>query len=128
MPNSILVALGVPPEFQPARYFKLAKRFSETGSVFFGVYQNCFLDDLIISIGKTVNSFSGSFNTLSNLLVYGLNQLNFDDANNNIVNMYKVSQKASPTEAEVQDFGKRLGSVFTNIFNVKIPAVQYQDF
>lgn len=114
--------------YRPGTYFKLAKRFSEIGSVFFGLYNQCFLDDLIISVGRTVNSFSGGFNTVTTIGVYFLNLLNFDDPDNDIVVMYNTYLAASPSDAQIKDFGLRLGKGFTKIFNVQVPSVQYQDF
>ena len=33
---------------------------------FLTIIRDCYLDDMLISFGKTVNSFSGSLNTLTN--------------------------------------------------------------
>lgn len=126
--NSAISAFVDNVWYRPATYFKLTKRGSEVGSVFFNLYNMCFLDDLIIAIGKTVNSFSGQFNTLANMFVVGLNLLNFDDVDNDIVNMYEAATAASPTDAEIQDFGRRFGMIFTLLFNVQVPEVQYNDF
>jgi len=126
--NSVISSFVTEVWYRPATYFKLTKRASEVGSVFFNLYNMCFLDDLIIAIGKTVNSFSGQFNTLANMFVVGLNLLNFDDIDNDIVHMYEAATVASPTDAEIQDFGRRFGAIFTLLFNVQVPEVQYNDF
>jgi hypothetical protein len=82
--NSIVSTLTNNAWIQPNTYFKLFKRGQELSTLFFTVYDKCYFDDLMIAVGRTVNSFSGGFNTMTTLAVYSFNLLNLDDPNNDI--------------------------------------------
>ena len=132
--NSIVTTLTNNPWYQPNTYFKLLKRGQEIGTLFFTLYDKCYLDDLLIAVGRTVNSFSGGFNTMTTLAVYLFNLLNLDDPTNDITNMLTISKwgnTASGVTPVINDdtksteVGKVLGKIFTKIFNVQVPDVQY---
>ena len=90
------------------------------------------MDDLLIAVGRTVNSFSGGFNTMTTLAVYAFNLLNLDDPNNDIVVMLTTAEQSTAAPSTWTDaskanaVGKTLGKIFTKIFNVQVPDVQYQ--
>lgn len=46
----------------------------------------------MIAVGRTVNSFSGGFNTMTTLAVYAFNLLNLDDSSNDIVVMLNIAE------------------------------------
>ena len=52
--NSIISGITTNAWEQPGTYAKIIKRLSESGSVFFTFYNNCYIDDLIITMGRTV--------------------------------------------------------------------------
>jgi hypothetical protein len=128
--NSIVSTLTNNPWIQPNTYFKLLKRGQELSTLFFTFYDKCYFDDLMIAVGRTVNSFSGGFNTMTTLAVYSFNLLNLSDPNNDITKMLDIIDTAETatitTDTKAKDVGKILGKIFTKIFNVQVPDVQYQ--
>jgi hypothetical protein len=128
--NSIVSTLTTYPWFQPNTYFKLLKRGQELSTLFFTFYDKCYFDDLMIAVGRTVNSFSGGFNTMTTLAVYSFNLLNLSDKNNDITKMLDLIDKAEDTtfttDIKAKEVGKILGKIFTKIFNIQVPDVQYQ--
>jgi hypothetical protein len=114
--------------YRPATYIKLLKKGSEMGSVFFLMYSDCYFDDLIISIGRTINSFSGSFNTLITSGVYMLNLLDFSDTTNPLTIMYSITTTSSWGDDDIQEYGLYFATMLKNIFNIEVPEVQYMDF
>jgi len=127
--NSIVSTLTNNPWIQPNTYFKLLKRGQELSTLFFTLYDKCYFDDLMIAVGRTVNSFSGGFNTMTTLAVYSFNLLNLSDENNDITKMLDIIDDATTkytTDTKAKEVGKILGKIFTKIFNVQVPDVQYQ--
>jgi hypothetical protein len=128
--NSIVSTLTNNPWIQPNTYFKLLKRGQELSTLFFTFYDKCYFDDLMIAVGRTVNSFSGGFNTMTTLAVYSFNLLNLSDENNDITKMLDIIDDKPAgkytNEARPKEVGKILGKIFTKIFNVQVPDVQYQ--
>ncbi len=127
--NSIVSTLTNNPWIQPNTYFKLLKRGQELSTLFFTLYDKCYFDDLMIAVGRTVNSFSGGFNTMTTLAVYSFNLLNLSDSNNDITKMLDIidePENATTTDDKAKRVGKILGKIFTKIFNVQVPDVQYQ--
>jgi hypothetical protein len=128
--NSIVSTLTNNPWIQPNTYFKLLKRGQELSTLFFTLYDKCYFDDLMIAVGRTVNSFSGGFNTMTTLAVYSFNLLNLSDENNDITKMLDIIEDIPAgtytNEARPKEVGKILGKIFTKIFNVQVPDVQYQ--
>ncbi len=127
--NSIVSTLTNNPWIQPNTYFKLLKRGQELSTLFFTLYDKCYFDDLMIAVGRTVNSFSGGFNTMTTLAVYSFNLLNLSDSNNDITKMLDIideTENATTTDDKAKRVGKILGKIFTKIFNVQVPDVQYQ--
>jgi hypothetical protein len=128
--NSIVSTLTNNPWIQPNTYFKLLKRGQELSTLFFTFYDKCYFDDLMIAVGRTVNSFSGGFNTMTTLAVYSFNLLNLSDPNNDITQMLDIIDKAedatTTTDTKAKAVGKILGKIFTKIFNIQVPDVQYQ--
>lgn len=114
--------------FRPSTYFKLIKKSSELGQLFFVMYSDCYFDDMIISVGRTINSFSGGFNTLITSLSYGLNLLDFTDTTNPIVVMYSIVDDNTFADDYIQDFGLYFATIIKNIFNIEVPEVQYGDY
>ena len=106
------------------------KRGQELSTLFFTLYDKCYFDDLMIAVGRTVNSFSGGFNTMTTLAVYSFNLLNLSDPNNDITMMLdiidSVESTTNTTDMKAKKVGKILGKIFTKIFNVQVPDVQYQ--
>ena len=131
--NSIVSVITDFAWFQPNTYFKLLKRGQELSTLFFDTYDKCYLDDLLIAVGRTVNSFSGGFNTMTTLAVYSFNLLNLSEPTNDITMMLDKVDAAAPStvttatkDATARAVGKILGKIFTKIFNVQVPDVQYQ--
>ena len=128
--NSIVSTLTSNPWFQPNTYFKLLKRGQELSTLFFTMYDKCYFDDLMIAVGRTVNSFSGGFNTMTTVAVYSFNLLNLNDKNNDIRKMVEIingtETRNFTVEQRPKEVGKVVGNIFTKIFNVQVPDVQYQ--
>ena len=98
-------------------------------------------------MGRTINSFSGGFNTAATVVVQGLQIFNFDgevttgETDDDFagysygLKMLRLIEKAedavaadaaADTKPFVVNFGKILGKIFTKFFNVQVPDVQYQ--
>lgn len=103
--NSIAATLIDNVWYRPATYFKLIKKSSEMGQLFFVIYSYCYFDNMIISVGRTINSFAGGFNTAVTSLTYALNLLDFTDTTNPLVLMYSIVDDATYTDAYVEEFG-----------------------
>jgi hypothetical protein len=114
--------------YRPATYFKLIKKSSEIGQLFFVMYSECYFDDMIISVGRTINSFSGGLNTAVTSLSYAMNLLDFTDTTNPLVIMYSIVDDATFADDYVQDFGLYFATIIKNIFNIEVPEVQYEDY
>ena len=121
--NSVISGITTNAWEQPGTYAKIIKRLSESGSVFFTFYNNCYIDDLIITFGRTVNSISGLFNTATTAFAYILNNM---DATQTTSIFYQMD--ADVTAASVMDFGTSIGIIFTSVFNIQVPNVQYNSF
>ncbi len=107
------------------------------------MYSKCYLDDLIIAVGRTVNSFSGGFNTAATVVIQGFQIFNFDgevasasetdtDYANypyglKMVRLIEDTELPAVTDNAIE-FGKILGKIFTKFFNVQVPDVQYQSY
>ena len=69
---------------------------------------------------------------MTTLAVYAFNLLNLDDSSNDIVVMLNIAEQStvSPStwtpDTKANAVGKILGKIFTKIFNVQVPDVQYQ--
>lgn len=85
---------------------------------------------MLIAVGRTVNSFSGGFNTMTTLAVYAFNLLNLDDPSNDINKMIAITAETetatNTADVKARRVGIVLGKIFTKIFNVQVPDVQYQ--
>jgi len=79
---------------------------------------------MVITIGKTVNSFSGGLNTGTTLVVYLLNLLNTSSATNALVLMY-AAQSVTPTTQANLDFGTEIGIIISQILNFSVPDATY---
>ncbi len=100
-----------------------------------------------------MNSFSGGFNTAATIVVQSFSIFDFTEASydsdgdgtttdteaNTVYDNFSASVKmvniidgtapASPTDLNnPKGFGKVLGKVFTQFFNVQVPDVQYQSY
>ena len=107
------------------------------------MYSKCYLDDLIIAVGRTVNSFSGGFNTAATVVIQGFQIFTFtgevasanetvaDYANYpyglKLVRLIEDTELPAVTNNAIE-FGKILGKIFTKFFNVQVPDVQYQSY
>jgi hypothetical protein len=90
----------------------------ETGSIAYNMYDKCYFDDILINIGKTINSFSGALNTAAKSGVYAMNLLNTAGTNNALVNMYDITiaTQVAPggsAQSSVQLFGTQIGIIIT---------------
>jgi hypothetical protein len=77
-------------------------------------------------VGRTVNSFSGGFNTLATFGIYSFNLLNLSDPKNDISTMltiYELTESEMPKLAKALAIGKVLGKIVTKIFNFQVPDV-----
>lgn len=107
------------------------------------MYSKCYLDDLIIAVGRTVNSFSGGFNTAATVVIQGFQIFTFNgevaSANETVADYanytygLKLVRLIEDTELpavtnNAVEFGKILGKIFTKFFNVQVPDVQYQSY
>ena len=106
-------------------------------------YSKCYLEDLIIAFGRTINSFSGGFNTAATVVVQGFQIFTFtgevdaatetdtDYANYpyglKMLRLIDDTERPAVTDNALE-FGKLLGKIFTKFFNVQVPDVQYQAF
>jgi hypothetical protein len=133
--NTVIDQITTVPWYQPGTYFKLFKRIQELGALVFAMYDLCFIDDLVIAVGRTVNSFSGGFSTATTLVTYvvfdllSLNQGNSDL--NTMMNFIEKNNGVSATLSvndQAQGVGKSYGRIFTKIFNMQVPDVQYNQF
>ncbi len=115
-PNSAITAITDNPYYMPGTYFKLAKRGSEIANLYFAMYEQCYLEDLTIAIGTTVNSLSGGFNTATTLVVYVLNNLDISSPDNVLTMLY-----AHANADDVENFAITLAGVFKSLFNVQVP-------
>jgi hypothetical protein len=93
------------------------KRIAEVGVVFFNFYSYCFVDDVVISVGRTVNSFSGGFNTLIN---FGFRLFSDADVQDNIVSYAQ--------DGDAKNYGIYLGYFLKKLLNVQVPDYQYTDY
>ena len=90
--NSIANTLTNNPWYLPNTYFKLLKRGQEFTTMYFSFYDKCYLDDLMIAQGRTMNSFSGALNTITTLAIYLYNlATTFDDIENDITKMLSIT-------------------------------------
>ena len=97
------------------------------------LYSKCYFDDIVIAIGRTINSFSGGFNTLTTLGVYFINLLNLSDSSNDLVKMIiYFDGQVDPVIAADPDasklVGKVLGKILKKILNVQVPEVKYSKY
>lgn len=106
-------------------------------------YSKCYLEDLIIAFGRTINSFSGGFNTAATVVVQGFQIFALDgevaaasETDQDYANYpygLKMIRLIDNTERpavsdNALEFGKLFGKVFTKFFNVQVPDVQYQSY
>lgn len=126
--NGIATTLITSTWMRPATYIKLLKKSSEIGQVFFVMYSECYFDDMIISLGRTLNSFSGALNTFVTSLTYCMNLLDFTDTTNPLVLMYSIVDDGTYADDYVTDFGLEFSTILKNIFNIEVPEVQYEDY
>jgi hypothetical protein len=122
-PNSVMTTVASGPWYMPGSYFILGKLLSESGTVFFTFYDNCYIDDMLISLGRTINSISGAFNTAITAVTYFFNNYDTTDSSTSFYELDAYATADSPT-----DFGTVLGVIVTEIFNIQVPSVQYGDF
>lgn len=122
-PNSVMSQVTSDPWKQPGSYFVVAKLVSESGSMFFSFYDYCYIDDMLISVGRTINSISGAFNTLITAVTYFFNNYDYTDST---TSFYSLNDYATSDSAT--DFGIVMGVIVTEIFNIQVPSVQYNDF
>jgi hypothetical protein len=107
------------------------------------LYSKCYLDDLIIAVGRTVNSFSGGFNTAATVVIQSFQIFNFEgevESGSETADDYasytygiKLLRLIEDTELpavthNAAEFGKILGKIFTKFFNVQVPDVQYESY
>lgn len=97
---------------------------------------------MIIAVGRTINSFSGGFNTAATVFLQSLSIFNFDgevtsgeteenyDGYSYGLKMLRLIEDTELPDVDnnVQEFGKILGKIFTKFFNVQVPDVQYQSY
>lgn len=107
------------------------------------MYSKCYLDDIIIAAGRTVNSFSGGFNTLATVAIQGFQIFTFTgevasasetatDYENytygiKLLRLIENTELPAVTDNAIE-FGKIFGKIFTKFFNVQVPDVQYQSY
>lgn len=133
--NTLVNALTTNPYYQPGTYLKLVKRSSEIAAVGYNMFDSCYLDDLLISFGRSINSLSGAANTLTVSVVYILNIL---DVNNGSTDLRLLLSAVDNNRDQnlnnyildtgVEQFAVILGRMVTKIFNIKVPDFQYQDY
>jgi hypothetical protein len=112
-------------------------------SITYLYYSKCYLEDLIIAFGRTINSFSGGFNTAATVVIQGFQIFSLDgevaaatetDADYakysyglKMIRLVDDTERPNVTDNAIE-FGKLLGKVFTKFFNVQVPDVQYQSY
>lgn len=133
--NTLVNALTTNPYYQPGTYLKLVKRGSEIAAVGYNMFDSCYLDDLLISFGRSINSLSGAANTLTVSIVYLLNILDVSSSSTDlrlllaaVDNNRDQNYNNVITDTGVEQFGVILGKMVTKIFNIKVPDFQYQDY
>lgn len=87
------------------------------------LYSSCYLNDLVIAFGKTVNSISGALDTVMTGAVFAWNNYDLTDATSMISILYAAAIAVAP-----QDFGIAIGQVIREFFNIVVPSAQYQDY
>lgn len=118
--NTVIDQITTVPWYQPGTYFKLFKRIQELGALGFAMYDLCYIDDLVIAVGRTVNSFSGGFSTATTLVTYVVFNL-FSMTNgsgdlNTMMNYIERNNGVSATltdNMQAQGVGKSYGRIFT---------------
>ena len=63
---------------------------------------------------------------MTTLAVYAFNLLDLTASDNDIANMMKLYDGTKTSTNKPKDIGKIMGKIFTKIFNVQVPDVQYQ--
>lgn len=102
---------------QPQSYIRLIKKVNDISLLFLSVSNNCSFNNILISLGRTLNSFSGVFNTAVTGFVYFLSW----DAD--LQTMVDGVTNDDPTAV-----GKIIGYIFQKIFNAAVPEVTYGDY
>lgn len=82
---------------------------------------NCRLDDVFISTGKMVSSFSGLFNGLVN----GAFRILVDETDQN--ELKAALAAIGDTQGDI-DLGVAFGTIFKKFFQIEVPSYQYKDF
>ena len=95
----------------------MGKSGSEIAALYFAFYSDCYIEDLTIAIGLTVNSFSGSLSTLATTFIWFLTFLDISDTTGDFYYMDSYA-----TADSVSDFGVLLGGIVTALFNVQVPS------
>lgn len=134
--NTLVNALTSNPYYQPGTYLKLIKRGSEVAAIGYNMFDNCYLDDLVISFGRSINSLSGAMNTFTVSAVYLLNILDVSNSGTDLRlllsacenNLDQTQSTPYVQDNGVEQFGVLLGKMVTKIFNIKVPDFQYQDY
>jgi len=107
-------------------YIKLAKRYYEIyQSQVYQIFDYCNIEDALISVGKTVSTFSGAFNGVVN----GLFRI-FSDSilKGEMSSAIAAYESASSTTTDANNLGIVLGQFFQKLFEMQVPSYQYNDF
>jgi len=134
--NTLVNALTQNAYYQPGTYLKLLKRGSEVAAIGYNLFDQCYLDDLLISFGRSINSLSGALNTVTVSVVYILNILDVSNGNTDLRlllsacdnNLDQTRSDYWVTDSGVEQYAVILGKMVTKIFNIKVPDFQYQDY
>lgn len=123
--NSAITAFTTNPYYQPGTYFKLAKRGTELAALFYAFQDKCYIKDLVIAWGKTLNSISGALNTATVSVVQILNLLDGDSSSNRLVTMTDAitsyNNGAVTASAACESVGTAMGQLVTDLFNIQVP-------
>ena len=80
----------------------------------------------MIAYGRTVNSFAGGFNTLTTSGIYAFNQLDVNKVDSDLNFMVDIIEGGMTEDQRAKIVGKRLGIIFTKLYNVQVPEVEFK--
>lgn len=82
----------------------------------------------MIAYGRTVNSFAGGFNSMTTFGIYAFNLLDMAKTANDLNLMLDIKEDPAITDERerAQKIGTILGQIFTKLYNVQVPDVEFK--
>ena len=116
----------------PSTYIVTTKRYIEMTILFYQLYNACYLDDMVIQVGLSVNSFSGFANFIIGVAVWVLNNASTTATTSDAYNMYtqaynqQQAGNAAAQNAAVQQFAVSMMNIIKKLFNIQAPTNTHQ--